>query len=120
MTKSGRLPSESSRQSLTSLRLPIITTLRSDRPPGNNRPSGKTEYRSAWRGCESAGLHPQKITRSARLLTSPNVLVTSPASCNAMIDGPWQSDAVVSTTPRNCSASMIAARWPGVELRDSP
>ena len=37
-----------------------------------------------------------------------------------MIDGPWQTEAVVSMVAPICSASSTAARCPAVLLRDSP
>ena len=37
-----------------------------------------------------------------------------------MIDGPWQTDAVVSIVAPSCSASFTAARCPAVLLRDKP
>ena len=60
------------------------------------------------------------MTRSQRLRTSPKLQVLSPACCNAMIDGAWQREAVVSMVAPSRSASRTAARWPSVLLRDSP
>ena len=51
-------------------------------------PFGVTEYLVKWRGWDSAGLPPQKITMSARFLISPSVQVASPTTWNAMPEGP--------------------------------
>ena len=66
------------------------------------------------------GFEPQFMTRSERFLTSPSEQVDSPTSCSAMIEGAWQSEAVVSIVAPIWSARRQAARWPSVLLRDKP
>src|SRR5262249_61278305 len=87
---------------------------------GMNRPWDMAEHRLQWRGCDSAGLLPQKMTRSALFLTSPSEQVTSPTPWNAMPDGPWQTEVVVSTQPPTRSAIPTATRWASQVVSDRP
>ena len=71
-----------------------LMTIRSFFPLGVNSPFGVTEYRLACRGWASAGLHPQKMIRSARFFTSPTVQLEMPTVWIACKLGAWQTEEV--------------------------
>ncbi len=73
-----------------------------------------------WRGWACAGLQPQKMTRSARFLTSPRVQVGRPISCTAIRVVPWQTAAVLSQQAFEISAISLPTLWASQLVEDQP